>query len=321
MSVSSRIDVADFLGETQLRQVVLLIERVVEADGVRPLSEHAMLHLMTDDGLMTSDGPNHSGGERHVCAWQGEKLVGYGHLDMTDPVEGPSAQLAVDPSIRRSGIGGRVLDMLVAQSRGPIKLWAHGAHDGAGALAESRNFRKARVLFRMRRSLRDQLPAPRLAKEYAIRAFEPGSDDDEWLGVNARAFAELPDQGNWGPRELELRINESWFDPAGFLLAIDSAGHIAGFHWTKIHGDGLVGEHGHEPIGEVYVLGVDPSAKGHGLGKSLVILGLAYLKSRGLTDVMLYVDDESHGALGMYTQLGFHKFDTDVMYISRSTGE
>ncbi len=310
MSQQYRFEVTDRLNSAELHQVALLIERVVEEDGVRPLSDHAMLHLMSGESAAdTYD-------ERHICVWQDDVVVGYGHLDMSDPVEGPSAQMAIDASIRRTGMGGRLLDMLMAESRGQLKLWAHGARDAAGALAQSRKFTKARVLLRMQRSLKVPLPAARLAKGYTVRTFEPGVDDAEWLEVNARAFAELPDQGNWGPRQLQLRIDESWFDPDGFLLAIDPRGHIAGFHWTKIHGDGLADGHGHVPIGEIYVLAVDPSAAGHHLGKSLAILGLAYLKSKGLRDVMLYVDDENASAVAMYTELGFTKFDTDVLYLS-----
>ena len=64
--------------------------------------------------------------------------------------------------------------------------------------------------------------------------------------------------------ELAERRSEPWFDPAGLFLAFgdaasDQAGRLLGFHWTKVHPD--------QPgLGEVYVVGVDPSAQGRGLG-------------------------------------------------------
>ncbi|HTF39040.1 MAG TPA: GNAT family N-acetyltransferase, partial [Propionibacteriaceae bacterium] len=60
------------------------------------------------------------------------------------------------------------------------------------------------------------------------------------------------------------RMAEPWFDPAGFIVAtIEDT--MFGFHWTKQHQDQL---------GEVYVLGVAPSAAGRGLGKALLLTGL-----------------------------------------------
>src|SRR6185437_13617964 len=93
-----------------------------------------------------------------------------------------------------------------------------------------------------------------------LRTFRPGADDEAWLALNAAAFADHPEQGSWTLQDLHARMAESWFDPQGFLLAETEDGELAGFHWTKIHGgDGHghqhSGDHGHEPIGEVYVVG------------------------------------------------------------------
>ena len=62
--------------------------------------------------------------------------------------------------------------------------------------------------------------------------------------------------------DLLLREAEPWFDPAGFIL-VEQIGApppaLAAFHWTKVHGhEGGV----HPPVGEVYVVGVDPAYQG-----------------------------------------------------------
>jgi len=103
-----------------------------------------------------------------------------------------------------------------------------------------------------------------------------------------------------------------------------------GFHWTKVHGGGVHAghehgheqehahgheqEHGHEPIGEVYVVGVDPAARGLGLGRQLTVVGLRYLRGRGLNQVMLYVDATNASAISLYESLGFSRWDTDVLF-------
>ena len=124
--------------------------------------------------------------------------------------------------------------------------------------------------------------------------------------MNARAFAHHPEQGGWTPEDLRLREAEPWFDPAGFLLAWrgdpDDDGVLLGSHWTKVHPPGDVGD---EPIGEVYVLGIDPDAQGLRLGRALTDLGLAHLRARGLEQVLLYVEEDNATAVRLYEGRGF----------------
>lgn len=354
-----RVEYRGRLGEQEVTDVLAVVEAATEADGVRPLNEHVMLHL------------RYGGDERAraVLLYSGDDLAGYAHVDPTDPVEGPSGELVIHPAFRGRGHGRHLLQAVLDQTGGHLRLWAHGGHPGAEALATSTGFTKVRSLWQMRRSLFSAIPGFTLPEGVRLRTFEPGSSDEEaWVALNARAFVHHPEQGAWTLEDLKRREQEPWFDPAGFFLAerlpqsedggpevseagsitgtaqgnggpgttgavrqdgesgttdatqghsgpgtIDTAsgGRLAGFHWTKVHGND---DHGHEPIGEVYVVGVDPAERGGGLGRSLTLAGLSHLRSRGLNQVMLYVDESNTAAIRLYEGLGFTRWDIDVMY-------
>ena len=257
-----------------------------ETDGVAPLSEPALIDL-------------HENAGRHFLASRDGMLVGYAHLD----AEG--AELVVHPEHRRQGVGGRLMDAL--EAAGAELAWAHGRRPAALAFAAARGWTAVRTLWQLRRPLAGEIPDAPLPDGITLRPFVPGQDEDAWVEVNARAFASHPEQGAWTARDVRLREAEPWFDPAGFLLAVRADGSLAGFHWTKVHP-------GPPPIGEVYVLGVDPSAQGLRLGPALTVAGLRYLRDRGLADVMLYVDDDNPAAVRLYQRLGFTEWDADVQF-------
>jgi mycothiol synthase len=173
------------------------------------------------------------------------------------------------------------------------------------------------VLLQMRRDLTgvEADPHPSLPEGVRVLPFRPGRDEDAWLRVNARAFARHPEQGRWTPEDLRLREAEPWFDPAGFLLAWrgdpDAGGTLLGFHWTKVH---PAGDAGPDPVGEVYVLGVDPGAQGLRLGRALTDLGLDHLRARGLQQVLLYVEEDNERAVRLYESSGFSRFSADVVW-------
>ena len=136
-----------------------------------------------------------------------------------------------------------------------------------------------------------------------IRGFEPG-DEPSLLAVNAAAFASHPEQGAMDGPNLAARMAEPWFDPAGLLMAVDADGAACsastGPRFTATsadeHGHALHerppaqdlhdrdghGPHGHDPLGEVYVVGVlTRTTRGQGLGRALALGGPAAPARRG----------------------------------------
>jgi mycothiol synthase len=249
---------------------------------------------------------------RNLLLRLGPDLAGYAHLGFADPAEGRSGELVIHPAYRRRGLGLALARAVLSEENAlPVQLWAHGDLPAAARLAAATGFRRARALWQMRRSLRDAVDEPQLPPGISLRTFIPGQDEADWILLNARAFASHPEQGKWTRADLEHREAAPWFDPDGFFLA-ERDGHLAGFHWTKIHKPegGQTGE----PVGEVYVVGVDPAEQGTGLGRALTLAGLRYLQERKMPAVMLYADGDNTAAIHLYTRLGFTHTATDVMY-------
>ncbi len=293
-----RIAVRGHLSGADAELALRLADRAARADGVLPLSEDARLHLRDGGGAAALNLFLHRGGE----------LAGFAHLDPPDPEGERSGELFIDPGQRRHGLGRLLAGAALAESGGsPVRIWAHGDLPAAAALAASAGFCRVRALWQMSRPLDDDLAEPHLPPGVSVRTFVPGRDEAAWLALNARAFGGHPEQGRWTSKDLALREGEPWFDPAGFFLA-ERDGQAAGFHWTKIH-PAAAG-----PVGEVYVIGTDPAARGTGLGAALTLVGLRYLRSRGAGRVMLYVDEDNAAAIGLYRSLGFSKVAADVMY-------
>lgn len=249
-------------------------------DGVAPLAEQTLLSL---------------GSHRHLLVVRDGQVLGFGTAG-----DG-TGELVVAPAARRGGVGRALLTELLGVTD---RVWAHGDLPAARALAKAAGLVRDRVLLQLRRNAALPLPAVAFPAGVTVRTLVPGQDEQTWLALNARAFAHHPEQGRWTAADLAAREAEPWFDPAGFFVA-ERAGRLVGFHWTKI-------EHG---VGEVYVVGVDPSAAGGGLGRALTVLGLDHLARAGVRAVSLYVDEENTRALTMYERLGFVGAHADVSYV------
>ena len=146
---------------------------------------------------------------------------------------------------------------------------------------------------------------PEVPADLEIITFSANKHEDRWLKLNNQIFTHHPDQGGWQPEDLTNRMAETWFDPNGFFIATHISTHEdqwIGFVWTKIHH--TLARTG--PVGEIYVIGVDPDHAGQGLGRALLIKGLTHIKSLGINEAMLYVDADNERALKMYRALGFN---------------
>ncbi len=302
-------------GEQQ--QVLDLVSRAAEVDGHRAVNEAGLLALrhhqppgLSDPGVArtTTDADrSETTGPIHVLAHDQLSGAVVGYAQALWEEGGPVAALVVDPDHRRHGIGTVLWQTLADQTSAPLRVWASGDGPGARALAARLGLRPMRTLLVLGRSLSGDLPPTEPPTGIGIRTFRPGEDEDAWLAVNARAFAGHPEQGSLTRADLADRTAEPWFDPAGLLLAVrESTDEVVGFHWTKREAG--------SSTGEVYVIGVDPSAGIRGLGTPLLGAGLRHLREIGATDVDLYVEADNERALALYRRYGFVPLTADVMY-------
>jgi mycothiol synthase len=279
------------LTEPEVNGVLQLVADAEAVDEVRTLNEAALLRLRRPHPTT-----------QHLLVSEGANLVAYAQLE--SGTEWSAGQLLVAPEHRGQGIGTLLLQRLLMESSRSLRVWAMGDRPAAQALAKATGMTRQRELLIMERGLDEEFSEPAVPAGVEIRTFVPGQDEQEWLRVNAAAFAHHPEQALIDRTDLADRMAEPWFDPAGFFVAtIDAT--MVGFHWTKQHQDQL---------GEVYVLGVTPSAAGRGLGKALLLTGLRFLQQRGNTRVQLYVESDHRAAIELYLNYGFATVNRDVMY-------
>ncbi len=287
---------ADF-GAADVARIQGLADAVEAATGVVPFGDDAWTGMHAargrDRGLLTANGD------------------GYAHLAHHHAAEW-SLELALRPGTPdvRADLVTAALDLVRGEGGGHVTFWAHAVTTTDDDLARGAGFTPDRDLLQMRVALPRADPV-RWPEGVTVRTFVPGEDEAAWVAVNNRAFAGHPEQGAWTVEMLRRREREPWFDPAGFLLAFDADG-LAGSCWTKIHPPQPPREP--DALGEIYVIGADPTRQGRGLGRALTAGGLASLAARGITVGMLFVDADNEAAVGLYHALGFTIHRTDRAY-------
>lgn len=285
------------LSDADQQRVKAVVDAARAADGTAPVGDQVLRALPHDR-------------TGHLVAEVDGDLVGYLNLAPATTDAPPMAEVVVHPGARRRGTGAELIRTAFADGGSSTRVWAHGNLEPARATAAALDLVAARELLQMRRPLRD-LPPAKVSDGVVLRTYAGPADDAELLRVNNAAFSWHPEQGGWTEADVAERRGEPWFDPEGLFLAFDSATNaLLGFHWTKVHGPEL---------GEVYVVGVDPSAQGRGLGATLTLVGLHHLADRlgGAADVTLYVEADNSAAVKTYERLDFTVFTADVAYTLR----
>jgi mycothiol synthase len=233
----------------------------------------------------------------------GKGIVGYMDIEAEMAIGRVVLDCRVHPEHRRRGLATELLNRAINRSK---ELGVKVAHVNIG----EDNMVAGRILSELgfslvRRFLELRLDIGRVAGLGIHPAMEfcylqPG-EEDKLTEVQNRAFA-----GTWGynPNTVEkiaFRINSStcsWQD----IILIYEGNKAIGCCWT-----GTSCEEGIPSLGKgrIHMLGVDPGYRGKGIGRELMMAGLARLKRRGLGVAELTVDSENKTARGLYESLGF----------------
>ncbi|MGB0113103.1 MAG: mycothiol synthase [Ilumatobacteraceae bacterium] len=299
------------MSENDIATVNELLDASARADGRRPLSDHLYLDLVNGgvDGFagFLAYEPDH------------DHPIAYAQISRGNDVY--AFELVLHPHHRyeMATVGPELidaaLDVIGSDGGGSVNWWVFEPTSAHRALADAAGMHLGRRLHQMRRSLPTGLPVT-----IETRAFAPGADDEAWLAVNNRAFADHSEQGGWTLDTFCQRQQEDWFDPEGFRVH-ERDGRMAGFCWTKVHPPEHPDDHtGDGRHGEIYVIAVDPDFHGLGLGKQLTLAGLEHLADDGIATGMLYVDADNTTAVTMYERLGFRIHSTNAAFIAEVPG-
>jgi mycothiol synthase len=227
-------------------------------------------------------------------AWLAEEdegPVGYALLD-----DRGAALVTVPPESEGRGVGTALREAAEARAaeRGEalVRQYVPTTNEAARTHLLGAGYWPAYSYFRMRMDLAD---APEPPADVPVRPHVRGVDDAPVHALVEEAMAGVP--GN-EPRSLEswqaAKVDKEGWEPSLWLLHEDA--------------DGLAGvvlcERWDEGVGYVDQLAVAARVRGQGLGRALLLHGLAALRAAGLSVAELSVQGENAGATRLYESIG-----------------
>ncbi len=247
-------------------------------------------------------------------AERGSRIIGYAGAFLEAALKRAILECMIHPHHRKKGIAteliGRALRHAEAASIKVAQVCISEFNLPGKTLALRLGFKFIRLFYELNLNLNDiRLPDPE-PSEYVIRRLEP-DEADKLTYIQNRTFAD-----SWGfnpntPDEIAYRINLSSSSP-GNIMMVYLKNQPIGYCWTRIFAEKGLAAGGAR--GEIHMLGVDPSYRGKGIGRDVLLAGLADLKSKGVSNVELTADGEEPVALGLYESVGFERCSRNEWY-------
>jgi len=135
-------------------------------------------------------------------------------------------------------------------------------------------------------------------------------EEDKLTQIQNRAFAGIAGYNPNTVEEITYRINRSKCSPEDVLLAY-KGDKVIGYCWTGVACEGGATS---KRKGQIFMLGVDPDYRGKGVGRKVLLAGLAHLKSKGLQVAELGTERENKIARALYKSIGFKVWKRTYCY-------
>jgi len=227
--------------------------------------------------------------------------------------------LGVLPKFRRKGIGRELMDKAIESLRKremeTAECWTRDDKPICKHIFESMGFKLIRIFSTMGREL-DTIPSAGENEGVQIRVMKESMEDIELLRwLNDETFSEHFDFRPSTIEEWKHWCSHPDFDHKGWFFALlegKPVGHVGTWIDSKfVKYKGI-------KRGWVDTIGVLKPHRRKGIGTSLILRGMEYLKSRGMTEVELGVDDSNPTeAIKLYEKVGFKVVRKDLTYLKK----
>jgi mycothiol synthase len=238
-------------------------------------------------------------------AEHGGSIIGYAAVFLEAAIKRAILECMIHPLHRKKGIATKLIGRAIRHAEAAESKLAQvnvpEINLPARNLMSRLGFKFIRHFYELKLDLNNIRLPDFEPSGYIIRSLEPDEADKLTL-IQNRAFAD-----SWGfnpntPDEIAYRINLSSSSPENIMMAY-LKNHPIGYCWTRILIEDNPAAGGMK--GEIHMLGVDPDYRKKGIGRNVLLAGLANLKSKGVTIVKLTADGEEPAAVGLYQSVGF----------------
>ena len=255
----------------------------------------------------------HSENDLFIAA-HGGSVIGYAAVFLEKVLKRAILECLIHPLHRKKGIATELIRRALRRAEAAESKVAQACipeiNLTAKNLALRLGFRFIRQFYELQLDL-SNIRLPDVERRgYIIRSLGP-DEADNLTHIQNRAFAD-----SWGfnPNtldEIAYRINLSCCAPENIMMAYLENKPV-GYCWTRImiEDNPAVGD----MKGEIHMLGVDPDFRKKGIGRNVLLAGLADLKNKGVATVELTADGEEPAAMGLYESVGFKVYSRTEWY-------
>lgn len=278
-------------------------------------------YITVEEMKKLEDSPSFDEGGMFIAEWSGRPVGtvdAYVDRQRTDG-KGFIQSLGVLPEYRRRGIAKRLVDealqSLIHRGRKTVDTWAQTDKEGCVHIYESLGFKQARFTSMMKRTLKNSLPVPQGNMEVEIREVQVKDDEDIEL-LNRLDNESFKEHNDFRPRTLEETkywiFEMPWFNKQAWFFAVlqdQPVGHVG------ITIDEGLNEEKNLKWGWILDIGVLKPHRRSGIGTRLMLHSMELLKTMGMEEALLYVDEMNPTeAIKLYEKLGFKLARRNIVY-------